>query len=331
MNKCSSFLLNDVKGLSDVSLIAGQTPNSWTDMGTLESAQEEGPTVVKSNGAAQEEATPKSHFGVLHIGSLNMKSKSCYDKCLELTFVMLGVVTIFKCFGVIVVTISTAIATKLYSSQQSGRLVAMITVAVTAAIALSVVIYAIVGVFRKYKKPLHATTIVLTILAILQAIISGVSVMVTTEDEQVLDGSLSESFQLAMEDNPKHMKLWDTTHHDLKCCGLYGAQDYRTVQASFLPPEVPISCCPTYDPTRSELVQEREREICKARRSYYTTGCRQPVLDMFRETSTVVLIVVVILIVLEIILAILGGMLYKKQKERSRRNADNIEEPAPNT
>ncbi|XP_059061770.1 uncharacterized protein LOC131854654 [Achroia grisella] len=297
-------------------------------MGTLEMTQEQGPPSSKDNVAAKEDAT-MTRFGVFRIRSLNTRSKSCCDRCLEFLFVILGVVAIFECIGVIVVTISTAIATKLYSSQQSGRLVAMITVAVTAAIAMSVVIYAIVGVFRKYKKPLHATVVVLTMLAILQAVITGVSVKVTADDERNLTRSLSESFQLAREDNPRHLKLWDTTHHDLKCCGIYSPEDYRTGLPSFFPPDIPISCCPTYDPSRSELIQEREREACKARRSYYQTGCGQPILDMFKETSTVIMIAIILLVILEITLAILGGVLYKKQKERSQRQ-ENIEEPTQN-
>ncbi|KAM3961832.1 uncharacterized protein ACR2FA_004154 [Aphomia sociella] len=301
-------------------------------MGKPEQAQGEEPPVVKENVAAQEETTKKSPFAVLQMSNLkNMRSKSCCHRCSECLFVLLGIIAIVKCIAVIVVSISTAIATKLYSSEQSGRLVAMITIAVTAAIALSVIIYAIVGVFRKYKKPLHAAAVVLTMLAILQAVISGVSVKVTAQDEQNLARSLSESFQLARDDNPRHVKLWDTTNHDLMCCGVYGAEDYRMGPPNFFSPDVPISCCPEYDPSRSDLVQEREREACKARRSYYVTGCRQPVLDMFNETATVVLTVTIILIVLEIILAILGGLLYQKQKERERLHAGDTEQPAQNS
>lgn len=55
----------------------------------------------------------------------------------------------------------TAIATKVYDQEQSGRLVALIVVAVTAAVTVAITIYAMVAVFTKNNRPIHAVSVIL--------------------------------------------------------------------------------------------------------------------------------------------------------------------------
>lgn len=55
----------------------------------------------------------------------------------------------------------TAIATKVYDQEQSGRLVALIVVAVTAAVTVAITIYAMVAVFTKNNRPIHAVSAIL--------------------------------------------------------------------------------------------------------------------------------------------------------------------------
>lgn len=90
-------------------------------------------------------------------------------------------------------------------------------------------------------------------------------------------------------------------YSQLQCCGLYSPEDYRAPNVPvFFPPNIPISCCPNYDPDRSELVQEREREFCKAKRAYHENGCGDLIRNVFKETATLVLSVTILLIVLEV-------------------------------
>lgn len=74
------------------------------------------------------------------------------DYCFVMSFFQLLSV------AVIGVSVTTAFATKIYSSDMSGRLVAMIILAVTAAIALSIAMYAVIAVFRNQVKPVHAVS-----------------------------------------------------------------------------------------------------------------------------------------------------------------------------
>lgn len=64
----------------------------------------------------------------------------------------------FVSLGVLVITSLASVATKAYDAEQSTRLVSMIVLAVTAAIALSMVIYAIIGAIRKHAKSVHAVS-----------------------------------------------------------------------------------------------------------------------------------------------------------------------------
>lgn len=80
-----------------------------------------------------------------------------------------------------------------------------------------------------------------------------------------------------------------------------GPEDYRTSNLpDFFSPNVPISCCPSYDPDRSELVQERKRETCKAKKEYYDIGCKDLVLEAFRTSAHLLIGLTVALIVFEV-------------------------------
>lgn len=82
---------------------------------------------------------------------------------------------------------------------------------------------------------------------------------------------------------------------------MYGPEDYRPSNVpSYFPPDVPISCCPAYDPDRSDLVQERDREICKARKNFNDVGCKFLVLDMYADSSSLALSIIIALIILEV-------------------------------
>lgn len=87
----------------------------------------------------------------------------------------------------------------------------------------------------------------------------------------------------------------------LSCCGVYSAEDYRAPNfPAYFAANVPISCCPSYDPDRSELVQERERESCKAKKEYYDIGCRNLIINVFKETLKSLFIVSMFEILLEV-------------------------------
>ncbi|KAI8435317.1 hypothetical protein MSG28_003646, partial [Choristoneura fumiferana] len=225
----------------------------------------------------------------------------CCSKFFKIIFVVLAIITTLKAIGVIAISIMTAIATKVYDQEQSGRLVALIVVAVTAAVTVAITIYAVVAVFTKKNRPIHAAAIVLIVLALIQAIIAGTAIRVTNEDQIHLGRALTDSFRLAKEHNPRNVKMWAATQHNLNCCGMYGPEDYRPSNVpSYFPPDVPISCCPAYDPNRSDLVQERDREICKARKNFNDIGCKYLVLDMYVDSSSLALSVIIGLIILEI-------------------------------
>ncbi|XP_072943996.1 uncharacterized protein [Epargyreus clarus] len=287
--------------------------------------------VAQSPAKAQTEAeightSQDPPHGISYVAK-NPKTERCRPYW-KLCYITLSVVTIFLCIATIAVSVSTAIATKTFSVHQSERLVAMIILAVTAAMTLSMVIYAVMAVIRKQRRPLHVAAVVLFLIAIIQAIICVASVKLTAEDEASLFKALSDSFRTAKEENPRHVKLWSMTQSDLNCCGMYGSSDYRVPNLPLIfPPDVPISCCPTYDPDRSELVQERERESCKARREYYEVGCREPVLQLFRYSATLVLTVSIVLILLEILLAILSALrsrkLFKHKKGAVEQSTEN--------
>ncbi|XP_026329714.1 23 kDa integral membrane protein-like isoform X2 [Hyposmocoma kahamanoa] len=246
--------------------------------------------------------------------------ESCGLICAKILFILLAIATVINSLAVIIVAASTAFATKIYSSDLSGRLVAMIILAVTAAIALCIAIYAIVGVSTKKVKPLYASALVLFTLAIIQAILSGISLRIYPSDEATISRSLVESFKLARENNPRHLRIWTTTESDLNCCGVYSPEDYRTPRMPIIfPPDVPISCCPTYSPDRSSLVQERERETCKARKEYFDIGCKSLVIEVLRESSTIVLGVTIPMIIFEVILSIFSGCLSREKKPSKKK------------
>ena len=56
---------------------------------------------------------------------------------------------------------------------------------------------------------------VILLLAIVQALIAGISVNVEPADEAKLLKSLAESFKQAREENPRHLKIWAMTQSDV--------------------------------------------------------------------------------------------------------------------
>ncbi|CAF4844076.1 unnamed protein product [Pieris macdunnoughi] len=285
---------------------------------------------IRNEPQANDEKSKSAHsqgFGQLYAAEIeNFREKPCCRTFLKILFIILAAITIIQSIVVIAVSIASAIASKVFTQEQSSRLVALILLAVTAAVTISVVIYTLVAVLKKKEKPVHATTATMIILAVLQAVIVGVCMRVTVEDEVLLNRSLVDSFRLAKDDNSRHMKLWAATQNDLSCCGVYSAEDYRRSNIPpYFPPDVPISCCPGYDPTRSDLLQEKERESCKAKREFHESGCKTPVLAMFKFTCALVLMNVIVLIVLELLVAF-SGVLHLKIKHNVK--PDNMEQVA---
>ncbi|CAH1646286.1 unnamed protein product [Spodoptera littoralis] len=219
------------------------------------------------------------------------------QNCLKTVFVILGIIGGIAAVALIVLAILTSIATKAYDAEQSSRMVAMVFMAVLAAFTICTIIYGEVAVFKKHSRPVHVAAVVLLLLAIVQALIAGISVNVEPADEAKLLKSLTDSFKQSREENPRHVKMWAMTQSDLNCCGVYSPEDYRSSKLPYyFPPNVPISCCPTYDSSRSDLVQERDRELCKVKQTYYTDGCKDLVLMVFKETSSMVFSVSILLI-----------------------------------
>ncbi|KAG6460556.1 hypothetical protein O3G_MSEX012056 [Manduca sexta] len=289
---------------------------SRNDMGKTDKAQGNEPTTAE--GAP--EVVPEAEESGRRANYLKkLKTKKGRRLCTQIAFVALNFVSIVTALSLIAVTVLTSLATKVFDTEQSNRLVGMVILAVTAAVAISMGIYAVVAVFKKQTKPIHAATIVLLILAAIQSILAGVSVKVSPRDELHLGKSLADSFKLARENNPRHVKLWAATQYDLNCCGIISADDYRDSKTPYyFPPNVPISCCPTFDPDRSELVQERDREVCKARKTFYDLGCRDLIINVFKETSHIVIGVLTTLIILELFIALLGWILCRNQKSFRR-------------
>ncbi|XP_045485242.1 uncharacterized protein LOC110998835 [Pieris rapae] len=305
-------------GCVDICYISGNR-----EMGNTKSAQGNEPK-------ANDDKSKSSHsqgFGQLYAAEIDHFSKKpCCRTFLKILFIILAILTIIQSIAVIAVTVTAAVASKAFNQDQSSRLVALILLAASAAVTTSLVIYALVAVLGKKKKPLHVTTATIIILAVLQAIILGVCMRVTMEDEIQLTRSLVDSFRLAKDHNQRHMLIWSTTQHDLSCCGVYSADDYRRSNIPpYIPPDVPISCCPAYDPGRSDLLQERERELCKARREFYENGCKTPVIKMHKLTCALVIINVIVLIVLELLVGI-SGVLHLKIKHNVK--PDNMEQVA---
>ncbi|MFB9840675.1 hypothetical protein, partial [Actinoallomurus acaciae] len=183
------------------------------------------------------------------------EESNCCEKCLKIIYVVLCVVVVSKSILEIVVTVSNAIFNKLTGTEDSGRLVGMIILTLMAAVTISILVNAVVAVFRNLSRPLFAATIVLLIVASVQALLAGVAVRVTSQDELHFIKSLENSFQLAKEKNPKHEAIWSAMQKQFNCCGIHSPEDYRPSKfPDFLAPDVPISCCPSYDPKRSDMV-----------------------------------------------------------------------------
>ncbi|XP_050345154.1 uncharacterized protein LOC126770055 isoform X2 [Nymphalis io] len=248
-------------------------------------------------------------------------TSSCCCKCIKIIFVVISVINIIEAIALMAVAVSAAIAMKIFSSEQSGRLVALILISAIAAITLSITIYAMVALLRSQRKPVHSGSIVLLILAIILSIIIAVTMKIRQEDEVKLSQSLSQSFQYSREDSPRYVKLWAAIQHDLTCCGVYSSEDYRNPNLPiFFPPDVPIPCCPSYDPNRSQLVQERERESCKVKKEYYDMGCSSPVIELFRDMTNRVMTVSILLIISMVWLSIHGAMWTRWSIMRSKKS-----------
>ncbi|XP_046964539.1 uncharacterized protein LOC124533359 [Vanessa cardui] len=263
----------------------------------------------------------KNEEGVLD--KMQCLKDSCSSKCAKVIFVVISVINILEAIALMAVAVSAAIAMRIFSTEQSGRLVALIIIAVVAAITLSITIYAMVALLRNQRKPVHSGSVVLVILAIILSVIIGVTMKIREEDEVKLSQALSKSFQLSREDNSRHVKLWATIQKDLTCCGVYSSEDYRNPYLpNFFPPNVPISCCPNYDPSRSQLVQERERESCKIKKQYYDMGCSSPVIELFRDMTKRVMTVSILLIITMIWLAIHGALWTRWCMKQSKCEGD---------
>ncbi|CAG9585782.1 unnamed protein product [Danaus chrysippus] len=295
---------------------------AWLAMGNA--AASESPESVVEPPQTQHEGLGQLYG--LPVPLALQKKKKCL--LLKIIYVTLCVINILLSIAVIAVTVSTAITMRIFAVDQSGRLVAMILLSVLAAVTLSITIYAMVGILRNHIRKLHVASVVLVILAVIQALIIAVAVRITTRDELNLSISLSESFKLALADNPRHVRLWSIMQNDLQCCAVYGPQDYRNPSLPpYFSPDVPISCCPSYMADRSELVQERERQACKAKRLYNEYGCRNPVIEMYTQCSKTVVAVTSFHIGLIIIIAILGCIVTKRLKKKC--NTGMVLEAAP--
>lgn len=71
------------------------------------------------------------------------------------------------------------------------------------------------------------TALVLFTLAIIQSIISGISLRISPSDEVTISRSLIESFKLARDNNPRHLRIWTTTESDVRFYLLYIIYIYR--------------------------------------------------------------------------------------------------------
>ncbi|XP_063377807.1 uncharacterized protein LOC134664982 isoform X2 [Cydia fagiglandana] len=156
-------------------------------------------------------------------------------------------------------------------SDDTGRLVALVVLAVTAAVTIAIVVYAQIATCSKKIRPIFVATIVLSILMVIQGIIAHASVRVSPKDAENIQQSLRDSFDLAAKQHsPRHVKMWATTQSTFHCCGFQSPYDYT--HNGLQTPDVPISCCPTYDSERSDLLQEKERFMCKDRREFFDAG-----------------------------------------------------------
>ncbi|XP_045785233.1 uncharacterized protein LOC123880895 [Maniola jurtina] len=298
-------------------------PAYWpADMGNAVTPPEKGQVLDPQPKTSQTQAEGLGKlFGIPPTHTEDPEVKKKGKKChltLKIVFLVLATINIVKSIALIAVSVTTAIAIKIFTDEQSGRRVAMIIIAITAAITLSISIYSIVAVMTNKTHRLMLASGVLLILAIIQAVLLGIATQLNDEDEVNLSRALSDSFALARGDSPRHVKLWNNIQHDLTCCGVYGPDDYRSLNVpDFFSPDVPISCCPTYDPDRSSLVQERERESCKAKKEYYDVGCRESVIQLYRDTAQTVLGVTIGLIIFMVALAVIGVVMAKKCKPQA--------------
>lgn len=243
----------------------------------------------------------------------------CNTIVLKVLGVLLCLAVMFAAVAEMVVAVFSGATTKLYSEELSGRLVAMIVLALTAAVSLASSIYALVGLFKKQKKAMHVSGAVIFVMAIIQAMLCGIAVKVTPHDEATLSNSLASSFEQALQRNSRHMKLWDYTNHAFNCCGFNGPDDYRDSNMPKYIPNIPISCCRNYDPSKSSLVQEKELAECKQTTDFYRVGCSGIVKAAFRNSASVVLTTSIFFIVFEVLLS--AGCLVAYNRFRGQEKA----------
>ncbi|KAI8435315.1 hypothetical protein MSG28_003645 [Choristoneura fumiferana] len=135
---------------------------SYASQSLRSTAMDEKKSKKSSKGQLQVEPAPAPEplkhekFALSDKFSCLKTNPKCCSKFFKIIFVVLAIITTLKAIGVIAISIMTAIATKVYDQEQSGRLVALIVVAVTAAVTVAITIYAVVAVFTKKNRPIHA-------------------------------------------------------------------------------------------------------------------------------------------------------------------------------
>ncbi|XP_063620094.1 uncharacterized protein LOC134792724 [Cydia splendana] len=247
------------------------------------------------------------------------KLRTCV-KAVGIAFSVVSVITALLAISLIAVSTMSAVAASAMDAQDdSGRLVALVVLAVTAAVTIAIVVYAQIATCSKKIRPIFVATIVLSILMVIQGIIAHASVRVSPKDADHIQQSLKDSFDLAAKQHsPRHVKMWATTQSTFHCCGFQSPYDYT--HNGLQTPDVPISCCPTYDSERSDLLQEKERFMCKDRREFFDTGCSGDVLMFISETAQWVFHVSTALMVFELLAVAFGGILVKRRKELAKAN-----------
>ncbi|VVC96207.1 unnamed protein product [Leptidea sinapis] len=152
-----SIVVDSVTGFprrnsSSLDVLASWRDGIARDMGSAASAQDE-----EQSASGREKASHGEGLGKMYMAEMKeFRDTFCCRNVLKTLFIVIGLLTIIQSVVVIAVTIASAIATKIFNKEQSGRLVAMIVLAVTAAVSISVIIYGVIGIFRKRKKPVHA-------------------------------------------------------------------------------------------------------------------------------------------------------------------------------
>ncbi|GBP67922.1 hypothetical protein EVAR_97714_1 [Eumeta japonica] len=240
------------------------------------------------------------------------------------------------CVTLIGLSVSGAIVIRSYSVGQSHRTAGLMLLGVTGALCLVLGIYAAVAPLEGERKALYLASILcrgtfdcnliavgleistaLMILAMSQIALLCAVVIMTEESEIDIVRSLTLSFLMARAHSMSNIRLWATTQSDLGCCGLNDHRDYSS-RGRRSPTEVPLPCCHAYDPTRSEILQSAVQKDCRAKGTYFKSGCKGPVLELFKETVDVISKVAICVIVLEVLTSVFGLLASRKSREASK-------------